>query len=87
MSEIMSAKDVAGEIGVSPKAFRRFVREYVRSNGAGDTLPGRGGRYAFEADNLDAIADAYHAWATRSHVSLITFGVPDDDDDVTGDDA
>lgn len=80
----VSAKDVAEHIGVSPKAFRRFMRAYVTSKGGsvGQDTPGRGGRYSFDEGALDNIALAYRAWASRSgsmHFDASAF-------DVTGDD-
>lgn len=76
----MSASAVAEHIGVSPKAFRRFVREYVKGKGGrvGQDTPGRGGRYAFERDSIDAIAAAYEAWSGRAGAMLITFDAADD---------
>ena len=68
-------------IDVDPKAFRRFVREYMRAKGAGDALPGRGGAYVFDAEQADVIADAYASWRARSGVARITFDVTTDDDD------
>lgn len=73
----LSAKDVAQALDVDAKTFRRFVRSYVKSNGGtiGDDTPGRGGRYAFAEDEMQAIRDAFGAWRTHRsgmHVSFMT---------------
>lgn len=65
-------------IGTDPKTFRRFVREYVRGIGAGESLPGRGGRYVFDADEAEHIAAQYAAWRTSRGTSRITFGTGED---------
>jgi hypothetical protein len=76
----LSAKDVAIELDVDAKTFRRFVRAYVKRQGGviGDDTPGRGGRYAFDEGDLDAIRDAFNAWRTTRSGMLISF-VSDDD--------
>jgi hypothetical protein len=76
MATFLSAKDVASALDVDAKTFRRFVRSYVKKNGGtvGQDTPGRGGRYAFDEGEMDAIRDAFIAWrSTRSglHVSFL----------------
>lgn len=79
---MLSAKDVAAQIGTDPKTFRRFVRAHVKNIGGavGVDTPGRGGRYAFDADEIGAIADAFNAWRTSANAMHISFAVSDDDD-------
>lgn len=57
----LSASDVAALAGVSAKDLRRWMRTQARSAGAGDALPGKGGRYAYTQAQAEAIARAYGA--------------------------
>lgn len=76
---VFTATELADEIGVSPKAFRSFVRSMVRSNGGkvGEQTPGSGGRYRFECDEADADAfvarwaDAYKRHARTNNTRAI----------------
>jgi hypothetical protein len=45
--------------GAQAKDVRRWLRSQVKSIGAGDTLPGKGGRYAFTSAQVSALAGAY----------------------------
>lgn len=45
--------------GAPAKDVRRWLRAQVRHIGAGDTLPGKGGRYAFTSAQVSALASAY----------------------------
>lgn len=76
----LSAKDVALVLDVDAKTFRRFVRSYVKSNGGsvGTDTPGRGGRYAFDEDEIDAIRDAFGAWRTQRNGMTISFVTQDE---------
>jgi hypothetical protein len=76
----VSAKEIAAEIGVPEKTFRRFVREYMRAKGLGDNLPGRGGRYVFDSDNVNTIAAQYLAWRNRASTSFILFDEDESED-------
>lgn len=82
MANALSAKDVAMQLDVDAKTFRRFVRSYVKRNGGeiGADTPGRGGRYAFDADDIDAIRDAFVAWRTTRSGMLISFSEASDDE-------
>ena len=72
---MLSAKDVASMIGTDAKTFRRFVRKMN-----GGTI-GKGNRYGFDADDVDAIAARFDAWRKGANVVIVRF----DDDDVEGD--
>jgi hypothetical protein len=78
---IMSAKDIASELGTDPKRFRRFVRAHMRALGGtvGVDTPGQGGRYAFDSSELDAIRDAFNAWSLTRNALLISFALDVDD--------
>jgi transposase-like protein len=55
----LSVADVAEQAGVTSKDMRRWLRAQARNAGAGDALPGKGGRYAFTAEQAGAIVGAY----------------------------
>jgi len=55
----LTAADVATLAGVPAKDFRRWMRAQARAIGAGDTLPGKGRRYAYTPEQAAALAAAY----------------------------
>lgn len=55
----LSVADVAEQAGVTQKDMRRWLRAQARNAGAGDALPGKGGRYAFTPEQASAIVSAY----------------------------
>jgi len=55
----LSVADVAEQAGVSQKDMRRWLRAQARNAGAGDALPGKGGRYAFTPEQASALVSAY----------------------------
>lgn len=55
----LSVSDVAEAAGVTSKDLRRWLRAQARNAGAGDALPGKGGRYAFTVEQAGAIVGAY----------------------------
>ena len=55
----LSVADVAEAAGVSQKDMRRWLRAQARQAGAGDVLPGKGGRYAFTPAQAQALVSAY----------------------------
>lgn len=79
----ISAKEAAEAIGTDPKTLRRFVRSYVKAKGGevGQDTPGRGGRYAFEEDELPRMQDAFHAWQAKGGRMLVTFSDESADDE------
>lgn len=56
-SGMLSAKDLAAELGTDPKSFRRWLRSLTA------TRAGKGGRWVFDADAADQVRKA---WNTRS---------------------
>jgi len=54
---MLSAKDLAAELGTDPKSFRRWLRSLTA------TRAGKGGRRVFDADAADQVRKA---WNTRS---------------------
>jgi hypothetical protein len=56
---------LAEATGASSKDVRRWLRAQAREAGAGDVLPGKGGRYAFDAPTIEALARAYGASKAR----------------------
>jgi len=51
--------------GAQAKDVRRWLRAQVKGIGAGDTLPGKGGRYAFTSAQVTALASAYASSKAR----------------------
>jgi len=51
--------------GANAKDVRRWIRAQARAVGAGDTLPNKGGRYAFTEAQVAALARAYAASKAR----------------------
>jgi len=64
--DTFSAKALASELGLDPKAFRRWLRNYTKERA------NKGGRWAFTADRKSELIDAYnaaHAPAAAEEVS------------------
>lgn len=55
----LSVAHIAERAGVSSKDMRRWLRAQARSIGAGEALPGKGGRYAFTEATAEALVAAY----------------------------
>lgn len=55
----LTVADLAEQAGVSSKDMRRWLRAQAKGAGAGDTLPGKGGRYSFSAEQGALIVGAY----------------------------
>jgi hypothetical protein len=56
---------LAEATGASAKDVRRWLRSQAREAQAGDSLPGKGGRYAFSKAHVEALARAYGASKAR----------------------
>lgn len=56
---------LAEATGATSKDVRRWLRSQAREAGAADVLPGKGGRYAFDAATVEALAQAYGASKAR----------------------
>lgn len=58
--EVFSAKALATELNVDPKAFRRWFRSNYTARA------GKGKRYAFTAETKTQVLDAYRAHAAKA---------------------
>lgn len=54
--------EVAEKFETTPRTLRKFLRADARANGAGDTLPGKGARYALEGKALAPMKKRFTAW-------------------------
>lgn len=54
--------EVAEKFDTTPRTLRKFLRADARANGAGDTLPGKGSRYAIEGKALAPLKKRFAAW-------------------------
>jgi predicted transcriptional regulator len=54
--------EVAEKFGTTPRTLRKFLRADARANGQGDTLPGKGSRYAIEGKALAPLKKRFAAW-------------------------
>lgn len=55
----LSASDVARLCNAQPKDFRRWMRASLRAVGAGESLPGKGKRYAYTPEQAAQIVALY----------------------------
>lgn len=63
-AQMFTAKEIATDLHIDPKALRKFIREYERAhedeNPFGlENLPGQGGRYSFAPEEADSLKAAY----------------------------
>jgi hypothetical protein len=72
---MLTATELADEIGVNPKAFRSFYRSYAKRNGL--STPGSGARYRFAVTEADIAAWSieYHAHR-KANNALTVSGAP-----------
>jgi predicted transcriptional regulator len=54
--------EVAEKFGTTPRTLRKFLRSDARANGAADSLPGKGSRYAIEGKQLAPLKKRFGAW-------------------------
>lgn len=54
--------EVAEKFDTTSRTLRKFLRADARSNGRGDTLPGKGSRYAIEGKDLAGLKKRFAAW-------------------------
>lgn len=54
--------EVAEKFGTTPRTLRKFLRSDARAAGQGDTLPGKGSRYAIEGKALKALQGRFNKW-------------------------
>lgn len=58
----LTTAQLADEIGTTPKTLRKFLRADARSHDAGDTLPGKGSRYAIDRKAVKGLKTRYAKW-------------------------
>lgn len=56
---VLSVEALASRLNVTPKDVRRWLRSQAKAAQASDTLPGKGGRYAFTEAQAQALCSAY----------------------------
>jgi len=54
--------EVAEKFGTTPRTLRKFLRADAREQGKGDTLPGKGARYALEGKALKGMQGRFNRW-------------------------
>jgi hypothetical protein len=67
---MLTATELADEIGVHPKAFRSFYRSYAKRHGL--VTPGSGSRYRFAVTQADIAAWAIEYASHRKSNNAIT---------------
>lgn len=60
-AKALSVEALAVRLNVTPKDVRRWLRSQAKQAKAQDTLPGKGGRYAFTPEQAEAIVRLYGA--------------------------
>lgn len=58
-AKALSVEALAERLSVTPKDVRRWLRSQAKAAKATDTLPGKGGRYAFTEAQAEALCSAY----------------------------
>ena len=74
-TNLLSAKEVASMLGISPKDFRRWLRTKV------DERAGRGGRWAFSTETADQLVALYEDDHAPKSVELELDEVEADEND------
>lgn len=54
--------EVADKFGTTPRTLRKFLRADARGAGKGDTLPGKGSRYAIDGKSLKPLQARFNKW-------------------------
>jgi hypothetical protein len=54
--------EVAEKFETTPRTLRKFLRADAREAGKGDTLPGKGARYAIEGKDLAGMRKRFKVW-------------------------
>lgn len=89
MSTITTA-ELATELDTTPRTLRKFLRSDARSQGKGDTLPGKGSRYAIERKAVKGLASRFSKWQAAeaaAKAERAAKAAQDAADAVQGDDA
>jgi hypothetical protein len=58
----LTTTEVAEKFGTTPRTLRKFLRADARAADKGDTLPGKGSRYALEAKALKGLQSRFTKW-------------------------
>lgn len=58
-AKALSVEALASRLNVTPKDVRRWLRSQAKAAQAQDTLPGKGGRYAFTEAQAEALIGLY----------------------------
>jgi hypothetical protein len=61
MAQFTTAQ-VAEKFDTTPRTLRKFLRSDARANDRGDSLPGKGSRYAIEGSQLKGLRTRFNAW-------------------------
>ena len=62
MTATLTTAQLAEEIGTTPKTLRKFLRADARAADKGDTLPGKGARYAIERKAVKGLKSRFTKW-------------------------
>lgn len=62
MSNTLTTAQLAEKLGTTPKTLRKFLRADARANNQGDSLPGKGSRYAIEAKAVKGLGSRFTKW-------------------------
>lgn len=68
MSTISTA-ELATELDTTPRTLRKFLRADARAAGKGDTLPGKGSRYAIDRKSVRGLSKRFTAWQAAEAVA------------------
>ena len=74
----MTPKEIAVELEVDPKVVRRFLRSLI----AADDRPGKGGKWAIDADAMPALRTKFAAWSDRTARTITIADLTDEVDEV-----
>lgn len=87
--------EVAEKFATTPRTLRKFLRADARAADKGDTLPGKGARYAIEGKDLAGLKKRFGVWqaaeaearAARAQKAAQDAAEAVAEDDAEGDDA
>jgi predicted transcriptional regulator len=58
----LTTAEIAEEFGITPKYLRKFLRSDFRARELGESLPGKGARYAIEKRELKGLNSRFKKW-------------------------
>jgi len=59
---VMTTTEIAAEWEITPRTLRKFLRSDFRAREMGDSLPGKGSRYAIEKKELRGLHSRFLKW-------------------------